>query len=830
MFAPKLYTVYKIPLKDIYEADFDMNLPSAELRKYKIRQQDGSLLRQLRLISGDEDRFNRYIIFVNIDKKDDQIIKDIVLNGFTLNGTHFSMSERSASMTRTGILSFVDDSVIEELDRRITMGITFDKIVLSKYYAYRGLLLSACHMLEGFMPKIIVVPDYEGLVKDQHIKYAYDDSIEFVDSEGRDRTWVQKNIGQKVADIEINAFDGCGIHHPSISRQVEEILSAESMTSILWRMPYIKGVTHEMDYEAFFESNGIHQICDIWGVWHDFSEPMIILTESMYKGFKYFKTYGDERDWELYWDRFEQYQHCIGIAKWNFTAEEEPVYTRGNYQILQDLDLPYEEFRTLANDSVEWVDKIIHGDPLHTYCFLGMYADKHKAKNDYVAAILKNPEMIKEASVKGYLLNLLAKYKNEMKCGKLWIKATFKFLAPDLIMLMQHIGGMELTGCLEADEFYAHSKNGIYDGEFLIERNPHICKSEHVVLNGIHNEMTSIYCSHLDNVCMINSKSITPQRLNGADFDGDLVLVVDNKLMMKGVDRGAPVVLDMEDKITAMAEEDTAENRAALVLRTINSLIGETSNCATGYHNKQPKSEEVRKKYESYVDLLSIVNGKAIDYAKTGVLYNIPKHIAKYSKPLPYFMKYASDYYGSLNTFSHAPSNMNRLCKDLEAWFKTQRYSSGSRDFDWTIMIDPSIDVEEELQKQINAIYLEFCKEMSSLQHDQMRVRKYGDENLTSYDAQNFTINWGYYYDKYRDRCLEICPDIKKLANATVLTCYQYHPRKNNTKFMWRVAGEGIVSNIAQTKFLLPIRDKAGEYEYLGKKYSFEIIQGVDEV
>lgn len=192
-------------------------------------------------------------------------------------------------------------------------------------------------------------------------------------------------------------------------------------------------------------------------------------------------------------------------------------------------------------------------------------------------------------------------------------------------------------------------------------------------------------------------------------------------------------------------------------------------------------------------------------------------------------MKYASDYYGSLNTFSHAPSNMNRLCKDLEGWFKTQRYSSGSRDFDWTIMIDPSIGVEEDIQGQINALYLEFCKEMSALQHDQMRVRKYGDENLTSYDAQNFTINWGYYYDKYRDKCLAICPDIKKLANATVLTCYRHYPRKNNTKFMWRVAGEGIVSNIKQVQFPLPIRDNAGEYEYLGKKYSFEIIQGVDE-
>lgn len=46
---------------------------------------------------------------------------------------------------------------------------------------------------------------------------------------------------------------------------------------------------------------------------------------------------------------------------------------------------------------------------------------------------------------------------------------------------------------------------------------------------------------------------------------------------MSGVDRNIPVVMDTEDKITALAEEDTPENRVALVLRTINSLIGETS-------------------------------------------------------------------------------------------------------------------------------------------------------------------------------------------------------------------------------------------------------------
>ena len=47
--------------------------------------------------------------------------------------------------------------------------------------------------------------------------------------------------------------------------------------------------------------------------------------------------------------------------------------------------------------------------------------------------------------------------------------------------------------------------------------------------------------------------------------------------MKKGVHPEKPIVIDIEDKITSLEEEDTRENRLALVKRTMNSLIGETS-------------------------------------------------------------------------------------------------------------------------------------------------------------------------------------------------------------------------------------------------------------
>ena len=524
MFAPPLYIVRKFPLSFIISHDFNMQLDKDEEAQFQVKQQDNMLFRQIRLMTYETDKYNRFVVFVNCvggqNKKKE--MKRLIQHGFKINKQEFVVSERSASMVRQGILSFVDKRLAKELDKRITMGITFDKVVISKFQGYRGLCFSSCHCIEDWVPNIVVVPDCFVTIKDQHIKYVYDKKIKFKDKNtGADRDWTQKDIAETTQDIKINAFDGCGIAHPKIMEEIRRRVGSDTpITSAIIRAPMIKGVVHSVDYETFFAERGVRFITDIWGVQHDVSpgaEPLMILTEGQYKGYSYFNKTGTIADWEEYWYQFKKYNHCMGIAKWNFDADLEPLYTRANYQILQDLELPYDEFRKLAETSINWFERITDGDPVYTYCFLGMQADRHKALNDYCAAILKNPEMMNEDGVRNYIVNLLSKYRDDMKCGKIFILATFKFLVPDLIMLMEHIGGLPLKGALEADEFFSFDRTGIMQGERLIERNPHICKSEHVILKATTNELLEKYCGHLVNTCMVNCKSITPQRLNGAD-------------------------------------------------------------------------------------------------------------------------------------------------------------------------------------------------------------------------------------------------------------------------------------------------------------------------
>ncbi|MBC8531937.1 RNA dependent RNA polymerase [Gehongia tenuis] len=823
MFAPPLYTVRKFPLSLLADHHLHLNLEPAEEQKYYIQQQDNLLFRQIRLITGDERTFNCYFLFVDCRgwMSREPFLDQLILSGFTAGKQHFVVSERSGSMTRNAILSFVDETIADALNERITMGAQPGRTVLSKLYAYRGLMLSSCHSLPGFLPKVVVVPDCHRTISKQVVKYAADEMVTFRDREGCEQRQKQKKIKTAVKSIDINAFDGCGIHHPALSRLIGERLGSLSPpTSILWRAPYIKGVTHEMDYEKFYRERGVDHITDLWGVKHDFKEPMLILTESMYKGKAYFSRHGDARDWDDYWREFYQYNHCLGVAKWNFTAEEEPVYTRSSYQILQDLRLPFERFAQLAKDSVDWVEQILSGDPVHTFCFLGLTLDQRKSLNDYTRAILKNPAMLREPTVHKYLVGLLRKYRDEMKCGKLFLKSSFKFLAPDLVMLMEHIGGLPLRGCLPADRFYAAN---LPPGEYLVERNPHICRSEHVILRASEDPAAEKYFGHLANVCMVSSHSIVPQRLNGADFDGDLVLVADSPIMLEGVDRKAIAVLDTEDKITSEAAKDTAENKLTIIKRTMKNMIGENSNCATAYHNKTPKTAIQRQRYESYIDLISIITGKSIDYAKTGVLFLIPRHISKFGKPLPYFMKYAGPSYKN-QKLSRSLSNMNRLCWQLEKWDKELRFCPPSAPFDHTLMLDESVSISPERFAAVEEIYLEFCKEVRSLGREQAMIQNYDryqnelEGRISREDARSFSMNWKYYYDLYRTRCAAVCPNEQELANIAVTLCYDKYPKRNK-RFLWAVAGNGVVENIKPVSLELPERDPNGPHTYLGRRY-----------
>lgn len=312
-----------------------------------------------------------------------------------------------------------------------------------------------------------------------------------------------------------------------------------------------------------------------------------------------------------------------------------------------------------------------------------------------------------------------------------------------------------------------------------------------------------------------------------------MVLVNNSKLMMEGVRRDAIPVLDLEDKITCLAQEDTVENKTACVIRGLKSSIGEISNYSTAYHNRVAKTEESKKTYENYTALLSIINGKMIDFSKTGVAYSVPRNIATYGRPLPYFMKYAGPYYARMKSLSKSHSNMNLLCLDLERWERSVRWRKDKVEFDWHILFDDEIGYDEEIYNEIEKLFLDFNQKRVEAFKFEMKCHNWAvfhqdiEDKITKEEAKNYQTNWQSLYDIYRNKCKLICPDVRELANILVKLCYEKYPTKFR-KFAWHMAGAGIVENIKPVPIQLPVKDPNGEYEYLGQRYSLSELQSYE--
>ena len=103
-------------------------------------------------------------------------------------------------------------------------------------------------------------------------------------------------------------------------------------TSFQIRMPYVKGMLHQVDFKDFFKRAGTKVIKDIWGKNHPVENVDIILTKSQFKGYGWLRD--NRMTWEDYWKAFSKYDHALYIT--NVSKEKPEAYTELNYQSMMD--------------------------------------------------------------------------------------------------------------------------------------------------------------------------------------------------------------------------------------------------------------------------------------------------------------------------------------------------------------------------------------------------------------------------------------------------------------------------------------------------------------
>ena len=251
----------------------------------------------------------------------------------------FRAFERSASMSRNNRLSFVRADLYNALWEAMTLGMTIGNCQLSKLYAYNGLMFTSGQVIGKDYysldaDHIIVVDNPRSIIKDVPVITVEDDGS---DGSVRRYTRVEKRM-----DVEVLEFDGEGLISQELALRLDPFgYEKHDHHSFQIRLPYIKGVVHEVDIKSLFAELGVDEIEDIEGVRHPVSKVDMILTKSMCKGWGWMQENGLR--WKEYLERCRRYGHKLFVS--NMDRRSRDGLTELNFQLLNTAAITAEEYR-----------------------------------------------------------------------------------------------------------------------------------------------------------------------------------------------------------------------------------------------------------------------------------------------------------------------------------------------------------------------------------------------------------------------------------------------------------------------------------------------------
>ena len=572
--------------------------------------------------------------------------------------------DKSSSMAKNCQITFIDSQIKDALDKRLMLDMNFigTSLVLSKFYAYRGLYLSTGYRVETVQnfplneETVIILDDCIGFLE----------KIPIFTATKQDKLWKYKT---KPKDLKPNLFDGEGLISPDFAGYISNFLQVNynfstPSHSFQIRMPFIKGVLHEVNFNEFFSEQlqplKVNELLieDFFGITRDLRKAKIIMTKSMFKCANWIKELWKtppnnfvSDPMKFFFEKFSKYDHALYVT--NTEAHlSNPGRVRLNHQFLSTLALSVEDFNSLVAEQCMLIDSF---KERFTKSFYSMPDfDSYELDDDSnpdeiifhssasrttcLKALAKNPAFLKDPKVDSISKDMEKGYTCNLGLGRLEVEGEQRFLSRDLLTLLikilakvKNIKFDNATknslkkACLYQDRFFMpDNKLSIMpDKRYVFLRNPHLSRNEQVILRAYVNRSSLYekYFSHLKGVVMVSAKSTAPMALGGADFDGDLVKIIPDKRIVQAVKRGNLDLnlLPIEIPSTKSGEDKLSQSiPLQVIINTFSNKIGLISNWAVTLSAKEYYSETVEEKYKNACAKCTIVVGLEIDAAKSG--------------------------------------------------------------------------------------------------------------------------------------------------------------------------------------------------------------------
>jgi len=595
--------------------------------------------------------------------------------------------ERSASMSRNSRLSFIREDFYEPVRRRIMLDMQIGLCQLSKLYAYNGLMLTS-----GFRVSDMNIWNNKRIVVvDNPITPVYEAKYITVEDDGSDKPMRKYHRVEKKDDIEVIEFDGEGF----VSREFAEKMDMEFCgkhihSSFQIRMPYIKGVVHEVDFKLLFAELSVPYIVDIWGIKHQVQDIDLILTKSMFKGFGWMTENG--LSWVEYLDRCKKYHHALYISGVNQVESQE--YTELNYQFLNTVPMTAEEFRPMdlpfgwayspEKDKRRWITKeteiayyrlTADSTSRKKYFTDALYSSDAHNQSVLLAKILqKNPLFINESIYANELDNKAKSLLKQYAIGKLIIAGDNRYLSGDLmrfvLMLVKSLADIDdnymgvvvrlQTDCYRETVAYAPGAAYPQSESYTLLRNPHIARNEEAIVStpDYIGPLRQKYLSHLNYVIMVDSRTLIPERLGGADFDGDMIKTIADPLLNACVTRNykendfdtyshqsSIPLLKIPSANALVCDANDWQARFETVKSTFSTRIGQICNVAFDRSiiaYDENSSAEDRERLQRETEMLEILTGLEIDSVKSGIKPDLTEFLNQKTVSRSSFLKYKS--------------------------------------------------------------------------------------------------------------------------------------------------------------------------------------------
>lgn len=542
-------------------------------------------------------------------KTNAELRKELYKNGFVCNGIKYCRMKRSSGSARVGKCLFINESLFKPILKFSSGAIVLEEgqeVDLAAYESYISLPSSSIIDTLPISPEnILLIDDYESVFKE--------DVIETHNENG----WL--TTSEKNCEITNSIWDGQSLIDVSLMGEY----SCYGM--VLLRNLMFKSCCFNCNIQQWFKDNNITDVSQLNGKTRAkcIEDVKLITTPNSIKYLK-FDTLDNWLD-NLY-PEFGVVKHD---KKTHFFGGR---LVQTHYQLINTLQLSKDEVKEFLQQSLDFA-QLLRDNPAVVRYYI-KYPDINDFepmtkpmidKNDVVYNLMCiNDNFTKTKYYQEFLHDLLASYYKNLKNGHVYVNGNYSTLLGNPIeMLQQSIGVFE--GKSQIGIGNIHNIRFGYDKTLLGSRSPHVTMGNIWLANNKENKLIDCYFNLTDEIVCINSIGENVlQRLSGADFDSDTVLLTDNEILIRAAKRNYTVFKTPTSFVTAKKVKRyyTPEEQADLDIKTSVNKIGEIINLSQELNSllwdKMYHGETYNNIKELYYDIcqLDVMSGIEIDKAK----------------------------------------------------------------------------------------------------------------------------------------------------------------------------------------------------------------------